>query len=95
LEREHLVEEFLDRLDVLSAKISTSASRYRSELADKERLLEALERRIEDYAGQTAIAQSLLDDMRSSSSWRFTAPIRLISRVLTRRRSATASAPGE
>jgi hypothetical protein len=39
LEREHLVAEFLDRVDELSAKVSTTASRYRAELADTNALL--------------------------------------------------------
>ena len=40
LEREHLVTEFLDRLDELSAKVSTSAARFAAQLEQKDRLLE-------------------------------------------------------
>ena len=85
LEREHLVKEFLDRVDQLSAKISTSAARYEAELAEKDVLLEDQERRAEVYAGHAANAQSMLEDMHSSTSWRVTAPVRLLSRMLARR----------
>jgi hypothetical protein len=85
LEREHLLAEFLDRVDELSAKVSTTASRYRAELADTNALLEAEGRKAEAYAGQAAIAQSVLDDMRHSTSWRVTAPVRLLSRLLARK----------
>ena len=85
LEREHLVGEFLDRVDQLSSKISTSAARYSGELAEKDVLLDALERRAEEYAGHAANAQSIIDDMRRSTSWRVTAPVRLLSRMLARR----------
>jgi hypothetical protein len=85
LEREHLVAEFLDRVDELSAKVSTTASRYRAELADTNALLEAEGRKAEAYAGQAAIAQSVLDDMRHSTSWRVTAPVRVLSRLLARK----------
>ncbi len=85
LEREHLVREFLDRLDVLSAKISTSAARFAAELEEKDRLLQAQEQRVLAYAGQAATAQSVIDDLRQSSSWRVTAPLRLMSRIVGRR----------
>jgi hypothetical protein len=84
LEREHLVAEFLDRLDVLSAKISTSASRFALQLEDKDRLLEDQELRMLAYAGQAATAQSVIDDLHKSSSWRYTSPLRLLSRMLSR-----------
>jgi hypothetical protein len=85
LEREHLVTEFLDRLDVLSAKISTSAARFASELEQKDRLVGENEQRMLAYAGQAATAQSVIDDIRRSSSWRLTAPLRLMSRIAARR----------
>ncbi len=85
LEREHLVKEFLDRLDVLSAKISTSAARSAAELEEKDRLLQEQEQRVLAYAGQAATAQSVIDDIRQSSSWRVTAPLRLMSRFVGRR----------
>ncbi len=46
--------EFLDRVDQLSSKISTSAARYSGELAEKDALIEAQERRVEAYAGLAA-----------------------------------------
>jgi hypothetical protein len=95
LEREHLLAEFLDRLDQLSAKISTSAARYTAQLAEKEILLRDAEKRAEVYAGHAANAQSVIADMRRSSSWRLTAPIRLLSRVLASRTPTTASKPGD
>jgi hypothetical protein len=85
LEREHLVKEFLDRLDVLSAKISTSAARFAAQLEEKDRLLEEQEQRVLAYAGRAVTAQSVIDDIRRSSSWRITAPLRLVSRIAGRR----------
>jgi hypothetical protein len=85
LERERLVAEFLDRVDELSAKVSTTASRARADLADAQALLEAEGRKAEAYAGQAAIAQSVVDDIRSSTSWRITAPVRVLSRFLARK----------
>jgi hypothetical protein len=90
-EREHLVAEFLDRVDHLSSKISTSASRYESKLAQKDALLEDRERRAEGYAAMAANAQSAIDDIHQSTSWRVTAPVRLLSRMLAKR--ATAARP--
>jgi hypothetical protein len=89
-EREHLVAEFLDRVDELSAKVSTTASRYSAELADTNALLEAEGRKAEAYAGQAANTQSVIDDMRRSTSWRITAPVRLVSRMLARKAQAPA-----
>ena len=51
-EREHLVREFLDRVDHLSSKISTSAARYEAQLAEKDVLIEDGERKVEAYAGR-------------------------------------------
>ncbi len=84
-EREHLVEQFLDRMDELSAKLSTTASRYSAELADLNALLEAEGRKVEDYAALAANAESLIVDMQRSTSWRITAPVRLVSRMLARK----------
>jgi hypothetical protein len=83
-EREHLIGEFLDRVDQLSAKISTSAARYTAQLDEKDVLLKDAERRAEVYAGHAADAQSVIADIQKSSSWRLTAPIRLVSRLLAR-----------
>jgi len=91
LEREHLVTEFLDRVDHLTSKISTSAARYEAELADKDVLLEDQERRSEIYAGHAANAQSIITDMQGSTSWRLTAPVRLLSRMLAK--TATPAQP--
>jgi hypothetical protein len=93
LEREHVLAEFLDRLDQLSAKISTSAARYTVQLAEKEILQRDAEKRAEVYAGHAANAQQVIADMRRSSSWRLTAPIRLLSRMLDRRTVTTAAKP--
>jgi hypothetical protein len=98
LEREHLVTEFLDRLDVLTAKISTSAGKYSARLeekdrllADRDRLLEEREQQVLAYAGRAATAQSVIDDMTGSSSWRVTAPLRLLSRIMGRPRAQAES----
>jgi hypothetical protein len=85
LEQARLLQEFLDRLDVLTAKISTSAARYESELAEKDLLIRDRERRVEVYAGQAADARSVIEDIEHSTSWRLTAPIRLISRILAQK----------
>jgi len=90
-EREHLVSEFLDRVDQLSAKISTTASKYEGELEEKDAKIEDQERRVEAYAGLAADAQSELGAMRRSSSWRLTAPFRLFSRLMASRRAPSDS----
>jgi hypothetical protein len=95
LEREHLLAEFLGSVDQLSAKISTSAARYTAQLAEKEILRRDAEKRVEVYAGQAADARSVIADMRRSSSWRITAPIRLVSRMLARRTPTTAAKPDD
>ena len=50
LERQQLVKDFLDRVDVLSAKISTSAARFTGELAEKDVLLQQERDRVLAYA---------------------------------------------
>ena len=85
LEREALVKEFLDRVDLLAAKVSTGASKHRAELEEKDRQLEDAENRVLVYAGLAASAQSVVDDLRRSSSWRVTAPLRLFSGLVRRR----------
>jgi hypothetical protein len=87
IERQQLVQEFLDRVDVLSAKISTSAARFTAELAEKESLRAQEEQRVLDYAQKAAIAQSVIDDIYASNSWRLTRPVRLLSRLLKPRPS--------
>jgi hypothetical protein len=88
-ERAHLIGEFLDRVDQLSAKISTSASRFESQLDEKEAVIEDKQRQVEAYAGIALNAQAALDEVRRSSSWRLTAPIRLLSRLMARRASSS------
>jgi hypothetical protein len=87
-EREHLVSEFLDRVDQLSAKISTSAAKYAFALEDRDLTIEEQQRRVEAYAALAANAQSVIEDLRRSTSWRVTAPIRLFSRLMARRASS-------
>ncbi len=84
LEREASTKAFDDRLDVLSAKISTSAAKYSAELAEKDRTIEDVEKKMLAYAGLAADAQSVIDDIHRSSSWRVTAPVRLLSRLMGR-----------
>jgi hypothetical protein len=84
-EREHLIAEFLDRVDQLSASLATSSARYAAKLNEKDMLLEDKERKVEAYAGIAANAQSTVDDMRRSSSWRLTIPLRVASRLMARR----------
>ena len=88
--QERLAEEFLDRLDELSAKVSTSAARFTAQLEEKDRLLEAEDRKVLAYAAQAADAHSIIDDMERSSSWRMTAPLRRLSLFLARRRATRA-----
>jgi len=95
LEREQLVGEFLNRVDHLASKLSTSSSRYEAELAKKDVLIADAKQRVEVYAGLAADAQSVVDDIRRSSSWRATAPVRLLSRMLARRAVSTPVQPEE
>jgi hypothetical protein len=92
-EREHLVMEFLDRVDHLTSKVSTTASRFSAELDEKDAVIEAQERRLEVYAGHAANAQGIIEDIHRSTSWRVTAPVRLLSRMLAGRAASTRAQP--
>jgi hypothetical protein len=93
-EREQLVHQFLDRVDELSSKISTSAARFEERLSEKDEVIEDQERRVEAYAGLAADAQGVINDMRRSTSWRMTAPVRLLSRMMAKRADTARGGPG-
>jgi hypothetical protein len=84
-EREHLIGEFLDRVDQLSAKVSTSTARFNAKLDEKDAIIQDKDHRVEAYAGIAANAQNVIEDMRRSTSWRLTIPVRVASRLLARR----------
>ncbi len=81
LEKAVMQDEYFGRLDELTAKLSTSAARYTRELTIRELALEAREREAERLAGEAAEAQRRLTELLSTSSWRITAPLRLLSRL--------------
>ena len=85
LEREHLLTEFMDRLDVLSAKISTSAARFAAQTRGEGPARRGARAAHVGVCGAGGDAQSVVDDIRRSSSWRLTAPLRLMSRIAARR----------
>ncbi len=80
-EKAVMQEEYFGRLDELTAKLSTSAARYTRELTIRELALEAREREAEVLAGEAAEAQRRVAEVLRSSSWRLTAPFRLLSRL--------------
>jgi hypothetical protein len=82
LERAAMQTEYFGRLDELTAKLSTSAARYTRELTVRELALEAREREAEVLAGEAAEAQRRVAELLHSSSWRMTAPVRLLSRLI-------------
>jgi hypothetical protein len=81
IEKAVMRDEYFGRLDELTAKLSTSAARYTRELTIRELALEAREREAERLAGEAAEAQRRLAELLSTSSWRLTAPLRLLSRL--------------
>ena len=91
LEKTIMQKEYFGRLDELTAKLSTSAARYTRELAVQELALAARERQAEVLAGEAAEAQRRVAELLQSSSWRMTAPIRLLSRLLGSGRAGDAS----
>jgi hypothetical protein len=81
LEKAVMQDEYFGRLDELTAKLSTSAARYTRDLTIRELALEAREREAERLAGEAAEAQRRLAELLGTSSWRITAPLRLLSRL--------------
>ncbi len=90
-EKADMQDEYFGRLDELSAKLSTSAAHYTRELTDRELALAAQERESLRLAGEAAEAQRKLDELLHTSSWRITAPVRLLSRVLGSGRARNAA----
>jgi hypothetical protein len=93
LEKAAMLDEYFGRLDELTAKLSTSAARYTRELTIRELALEAREREAEMLAGEAAEAQRRVAELMHSSSWRITAPVRLLSRLIGSGRARDASPP--
>ena len=93
LEKAAMLDEYFGRLDELTAKLSTSAARYTRELTIRELALEAREREAEVLAGEAAEAQRRVAELMHSSSWRITAPVRLLSRLIGSGRARDASLP--
>jgi len=92
-ELERMQIEYFGRLDTLTAKLSTSAARYTRELTLKDEMLTARERQAEQLAGEAAEAQRKVAELLSSSSWRMTAPIRLLVRIANSRREKPPGQP--
>jgi hypothetical protein len=92
LEKATMQKEYFGRLDELTAKLSTSAARYTRELTIRELALQAREREAEMLSGEAAEAQRRLAELLQSSSWRMTAPVRLLSRLIGSGHARDASA---
>ena len=75
-------DEYFGRLDELTARLSTSAARHAREITTKELALEAQRHETEVFAGEAAEAQRRIAELLSTSSWRMTAPVRLLSRLV-------------
>lgn len=91
LEKATMQKEYFGRLDELAAKLSTSAARYARELTVRELALAAREREAERLAGEAAEAQRRLAEILETSSWRMTAPVRLLSSLFGSGRARGAS----
>ena len=91
LEKAAMQNEYFGQLDELTAKLSTSAARYTRELTVRELALAAREHEAEVLAGEAAEAQRRVAELVNSSSWRMTAPVRLLSRLIGSGRARDAS----
>jgi hypothetical protein len=92
-EKATMQNEFFGRLDEISAKLSTSAAHYNREIALRDVALEARERQAEVLAGEAAEAQRKVAELLNTSSWRMTAPVRLLSRLMGSGRGRSTSPP--
>jgi hypothetical protein len=91
IEKAVMQNEYFGRLDELGAKLSTSAAHYSREITERELEIAARVRQAEILAGEAAEAQRKLAELLTSSSWRVTAPVRLLSRLMGSARSKNAS----
>ena len=91
VEKVVMQNEFFGRLDELGAKLSTSAAHYNRELTERDFEIEARVRQAEFLAGEAAEAKRKVAELHSSASWRVTAPVRLLSRLMGSTRSRNAS----
>jgi hypothetical protein len=82
VEKAVMRNEYFGRLDELSAKLSTSAAHYNRELTERELEIAARVRQAELLAGEAAEAQRKVAEILSTTSWRVTAPVRLLSRLM-------------
>ena len=91
VEKTVMQNEYFGRLDELSAKLSTSAAHYSRELTERELEIAARERQAEFLASEAAEAQRKVAEILSTTSWRVTAPVRLLSRLMGSARSKNPS----
>jgi hypothetical protein len=93
MEKIVMQNEFFGRLDELGARLSTSAAHYNRELTERELEIAARVRQAEFLAGEAAEAQRKVDEILSTTSWRLTAPVRLLSRLMGSGRARNAPSP--
>lgn len=93
VEMELMRTEYFGRLDELTARLSTSAARHARELTSMELALEGREHEAEVLAGEAAEARRRIDELLGSSSWRMTAPVRLLSRLVGPRAKGPSQRP--
>jgi hypothetical protein len=91
VEKAVMQNEYFGRLDELAAKLSTSAAQYTRELTERELEIAARVRQAEFLAGEAAEAQRKVAELLNTASWRVTAPVRLLSRLMGSARSKNAS----